>query len=315
MENSGTTKNQSQSVATRRVLVTGATGFIGVLLLKALRSEGWQVIALVRDYARARLQLGPDVTLVRSLDEIDAATRLEVVINLAGENIAAGRWSRARRRILLDSRLDTTRELIRLIQRLQHKPSQLLNASAIGFYGNCESSQLTEAAAAGDGFSSRLCMRWEEEARKAEVEGVSVTLLRLGVVLAAEGGMLGRLLPLFRLGLGGRTGSGEQYLSWIHRDDVISALLWLLQHPLPGAVNLTAPYAVSQAEFSRMLAASLGRPALCPQPAFVIRLLFGEMGEELLLGGSNVVPERLLKQGFVFRYEQLEQALKAEFSV
>ena len=296
----------------KRILVTGATGFIGVPLLSALRAEGWQIMALVRDYARARSQLGADVRLVRSLAEVDADTRIDVVINLAGEGIAARRWSKIRKKELLDSRLQTTRAVVQLIQRLRHKPSQLLSASATGFYGDRGDVPLTEVSSSGDGFCNELCKRWEEEAHKAEADGVPVTLLRLGVVLGAEGGMLARLLPVYRLGLGGRIGNGQQYLSWIHRDDAVAAILWLLDNPLPGIVNVTAPGAVTNLEFSLQLARQLKRPAVFTQPAFVIRALFGEMGQELLLSGNNVVPERLLRHGFNYRYPEIESALSAE---
>ena len=304
--------SDDQGQQQKNILVTGATGFIGMALLSALRTDGWQITALVRDYARARTQLGPEVRLVRSLTELGVDTRIEVIINLAGEGIAAQRWSKTRKKQLLDSRLQTTREVVQLIQRLHHKPLQLLSASATGFYGDRGDVPLTEESSSGEGFSHELCKRWEQASRKAEAEGVPVTLLRFGVVLGAEGGMLARLLPVYRLGLGGRIGNGRQYLSWIHRDDAVAAILWLLHNPLPGIVNVTAPGAVTNQEFSRQLATQLKRPAVFTQPAFVVRALFGEMGQELLLGGSNVVPERLLHHGFSYQYPEIESALAAE---
>ena len=298
----------------RCVLVTGATGFIGVPLMTSLRAQGWHSIALVRDYARARMLLGPEVELIRNLGELGPDTPIDAIINLAGAGIADKAWSKNRKKELLESRLLTTRAVVHLIQRLSRKPSHLLSASAIGFYGASDAQPLNESAAAGEGFSHELCKRWEEEARKAEVTGIAVTLMRLGVVLAADGGMLGRLLPVFRLGLGGRTGSGQQYLSWIHRNDAIAAMLWLLEHPLSGVVNLTAPHAVTNAAFSAALAAQLHRPAIFAQPEVIVRAIFGEMGEELLLSGQNVVPARLQDQGFQFSYPHIQLALEAELA-
>lgn len=296
-----------------RVLVTGATGFIGAPLIAALHLRGWQTVALVRDYARARVLLGAETELVRNLAELDADIRIDAIINLAGAGIADKPWSQARKKELLDSRLLTTRALVQLIQRLHNKPAHLLSASAIGFYGASDGRPLSEDAPAGEGFSHELCKRWEQEARHAEVHGVQVTLMRLGVVLAAGGGMLGRLAPIFKLGLGGKTGSGQQFLSWIHREDAIAAMIWLLDHPLSGVVNLTAPAAVSNAEFSKALAAQLGRPAFFAQPAVMVKAMFGEMGQELLLSGQNVVPGRLLANGFTFAYPALSTALAAEY--
>lgn len=295
----------------KRVLLTGATGFIGVPLVSVLRSQGWQLIALVRDYARARQQLGSGVLLIKSLDEIDAEDNVDVIINLAGEGIADGRWSRARKKQLLDSRLQITQGLVRLIHRLETKPAKLLSASAIGFYGARDDQVLDESSPGGDEFTHELCKRWEQEARKAESVGVDVCIMRLGVVLAADGGMLGKLLPLFRLGLGGRTGSGQQYLSWIHRDDVLSAILWLITDGDKGTYNLTAPQPVTNAAFTQALASAIKRPAFFHQPAVMVQLMFGEMGERLLLHGQRVVPSRLQQEGFGFLLPTLAQALAA----
>ena len=212
------------SKGSKHVLLTGATGFIGTPLTDMLRRQGWQVTALVRDYAKARHQLGSGVQLVKSLDEIDAADRIDIIVNLAGEGIANKRWSRQRKKQLLASRIDTTRALIQLTQRLESKPDKLLSASAIGFYGASDDRELDENSPGGDEFTHELCKRWEQEAGKAESAGVDVCIMRFGVVLAADGGMLGKLLPLFRLGLGGRTGSGHQDLSWVNRDDVMAAI-------------------------------------------------------------------------------------------
>jgi uncharacterized protein (TIGR01777 family) len=296
------------------VLITGGTGFVGVPLIVFLLQQGWRVTVFVRDYARSRQLLGAAPTLIRNFDEIENSEQIDVVINLAGAGIADQRWSRARKKILLDSRVQTTRALISLLQRLDTRPGVLVSASAIGFYGSSDERPLDEQAAGGDEFTHELCKRWEEEASKAEALGIRVCIMRLGVVLAAGGGMLGKLMPVFKLGLGGRTGHGQQYLSWIHRDDVIAVIDWLITSEAHGVFNVTAPAAVTNACFSQLLAGALHRPCLFPQPATIVQLMFGEMGEQLLLNGQNVVPARLLAGGFVFRYPSLQGALLASIT-
>jgi len=296
------------------VLITGGTGFVGVPLIVFLLQQGWKVTVFVRDYARARQLLGAVPTLIRNFDEIENSEQIDVLINLAGAGIADQRWSRARKKILLDSRVQTTRALMFLAQRLDTRPGVLVSASAIGFYGSSDERPLDEQAAGGDEFTHELCKRWEEEASKADALGIRLCIMRLGVVLAAGGGMLGKLMPVFKLGLGGRTGHGQQYLSWIHRDDVIAVIDWLITSEAQGVFNVTAPDAVTNARFSQLLADALHRPCLFPQPAAIVRLMFGEMGVQLLLNGQNVVPRRLLAEGFVFRYPSLQGALVASIS-
>lgn len=293
------------------VLITGGTGFVGVPLTGFLISQGWRVTVLVRDYARARQLLGAAPTLIRSLDEIQGADQIDVMINLAGAGIADQRWSRARKKTLLDSRVQTTRGLVLLAQRLESRPALLISASAIGFYGSSDHRPLDERAPGGDEFTHELCKRWEEEASKAEALGIRVCIMRLGVVLAAGGGMLERLLPIFKLGLGGRTGHGQQHLSWVHRDDVIAVIDWLIQSDLHGVFNVTAPDSVTNARFSQQLAQTLNRPCFLHQPTAIVQLMFGEMGERLLLNGQNVVPARLLDEGYRFKYALLSDALAA----
>jgi uncharacterized protein (TIGR01777 family) len=296
------------------VLITGGTGFVGVPLIVFLLQQGWKVTVFVRDYARARQLLGAVPTLIRNFDEIENSEQIDVLINLAGAGIADQRWSRARKKILLDSRVQTTRALMFLAQRLDTRPGVLVSASAIGFYGSSDERPLDEQAAGGDEFTHELCKRWEEEASKADALGIRLCIMRLGVVLAAGGGMLGKLMPVFNLGLGGRTGHGQQYLSWIHRDDVIAVIDWLITSEAQCVFNVTAPDAVTNARFSQLLADALHRPCLFPQPAAIVRLMFGEMGVQLLLNGQNVVPRRLLAEGFVFRYPSLQGALVASIS-
>jgi len=295
-----------------RILITGGTGFIGTRLVAELQSEKHELTVLVRDYAKARLRLGASPELVRSLDEIDHGSHFDAVINLAGASIADKRWTQARKRLLLSSRLQTTTALVQLFQRLRRPPAVMLSASAVGFYGAHGVQPLTETSPVHDEFSHELCKRWEEEARKAESLDIRVCIMRFGVVLGPAGGMLGRLLPIFRLGLGGRIGDGEQMLSWVHRDDVIKAMQFLLASEAEsGVFNVTAPAAVNNLEFTRVLAAGVKRPALLPLPAPVVQLMFGEMGDRLLLHGQNVKPVRLQALGSEFKYPDLGSAVSA----
>jgi uncharacterized protein len=292
------------------ILITGGTGFIGRALVRDLLRQEFRVTVLVRDYAAARLKLGVGPELVRSLDEIDAAVYFDCVFNLAGAGIADQRWSLARKQVLVDSRVQTTRALVHLFHRLQRAPACLLSASAVGFYGAGRDEKLTEKSAGNSEFTHDLCRHWEEAARAAEACGTRVCLLRLGVVLG-PGGMLARLLPFYRFWLGGKLGDGKQMLSWIHRDDVIAIMVWLMKSQLDGIFNVTAPEPVSNQEFNNALAAALRRPAVFTQPATIVQLMFGEMGDRLLLNGQQVIPQRLLEHGYAFRYPDLHSALQA----
>lgn len=292
-------------------LVTGGTGFIGEALCHRLLDEGHRVTVLTRDYARARLRLGREVELLRELQELEADTPVDVIVNLAGAPIADRRWSARRKAELVDSRVEVTRQIAQLVQRLEHRPQCLISGSAVGFYGAGDATPLTEKSPANSEFSHELCKRWEEEAQKIEATGVRTCIIRLGIVLGSGGGMLQKLLPPFRLGLGGRIGSGRQMMSWVHRDDVVNVICHLAgDASQQGVFNLTAPAPVSNAEFTRALAEVLHRPALLPLPAWFIRLVFGEMGDRLLLNGQCVMPARLQEAGYSFRYREVREALR-----
>lgn len=291
-------------------LISGGTGFIGSRLVPALLARGDRVSVLTRDYARARRRLGVDVELIRDLEEVTAEQSVDVMINLAGAGIADRPWTTSRKRVLVQSRVDTTRQLLDLIQRLDRKPACLISASAIGYYGASDGRPLNEAAQANSEFSHELCKQWEAEARKAEALGVRTCITRLGIVLGGREGMLKRLLLPFQLGLGGRIGSGEQMMSWVHVDDVVAAMLFLAEREeLDGVFNLTAPNAVTNEVFTAALARQLNRPRLLPMPAWLVRTLFGEMGDRLLLHGQNVVPEHLQEAGFRFSQVEIDHAL------
>ncbi|MCL1500236.1 TIGR01777 family oxidoreductase [Xanthomonas nasturtii] len=290
-----------------QLLITGGTGFIGQALCPALLQAGHKVSVLTRDPRRASRQL-PGVTAVDTLDGV----RADAVINLAGEPLAAGRWSDARKQRFRASRLGMTRQLHDWIaqQPVAQRPAVLISGSAVGYYGERGDTVLTETDTAGDDFSAVLCRDWEAEANTIAALGPRVSWVRTGIVLDRDGGALARMLPAFRFGGGGPFGDGRHWMSWIHRADMVALLLWLLQHGEPGAYNATAPNPVTNADFARTLAQVLHRPALLALPAGVLRLGFGEMAD-LLLVSQRVLPQRALAAGFGFQYAHLDAALRA----
>ncbi len=294
-----------------KIVIAGASGLIGGALGPALRAAGHEVFRLVRRDARAGDEIGWDP----AKGAIDSA-RLEGVdgvINLAGENLGAGRWTAARRERILRSRVDATRTLVVAVAKLARKPAVLLSASAVGYYGDRGDEPLTEAAGIGHGFLPEVCLAWETHAEGAARAGIRTVLMRFGLVLARDGGALARMLPLFRLGLGGRLGSGTQWMSWASLNDVVGAIQHALGTAgLRGPVNIVAPGAVTNAEFTRVLARVLHRPAVLPVPRVALRLAVGRgMADEALLASTRAVPEKLLGSGYAFRYPELETALRA----
>lgn len=289
------------------ILVTGGTGFIGRRLVAALAAGGHEVMVLTRDPAKAALP--PAVRPVASLDVIDARCRIDAIVNLAGEPISDSPWTLRKRRRILRSRLAVTRAVMRLTARLDHKPEVIVSGSAIGIYGLRDASPLTEADGGTPCFSQRLCAAWEAVAQRGLPSGIRLVTLRTGLVLAAEGGMLARMLTPFEFGLGGRFGHGRQGMSWIHRDDMVRLIIHAVATPsLAGPVNATAPAPVSNAAFTAALARALGRPAIVPVPAAPLRLALGDFAEELLLSGQYVLPHAALESGFVFAYPTIDAA-------
>lgn len=296
-----------------RILITGGTGFIGTQLCQRLLQEEHQLMVLTR-----RPEQVPDpIETIQNLDQLDSALYFDVVINLAGEPIAAKRWSVKQKQEIVESRVNMTRALITYFKCAKRKPSLFISGSAIGYYGLGNDSGAADASAsvdeggAGDGsFSSQLCQQWEAVAREASEQGIRTCLLRTGIVLG-PGGALAKMLPHFKLGLGGRVGSGRQWMPWIHIVDLVG----IIQHcigneTVHGAVNGTAPNPVSNLEFVRTLGRVLKRPASLPLPAFIVRLLLGQMGEELLLAGRRIVPRKALDGDYHFQYSHLEAALR-----
>jgi uncharacterized protein (TIGR01777 family) len=264
---------------------------------------------LTRD-ARLAADLALPLRIVTSLDQISDTTHFDAIINLAGEPISDAPWRLRKRRRILRSRLAVTRQIVALIARLKIKPNVLISGSAIGWYGVRGDERLDETATGTPCFSRHICVAWEAEARKAEASGVRTVLLRTGLVLGTEGGMLARLLTPFEFGLGGRFGSGRHWMSWIHRDDLVRLIVHCVASPaINGAVNATAPEPVTNSNFTRALGHALSRPALIPIPGWPLVWLLGDFARELLLGGQRVIPTVALRSGFVFRYPDIDSAL------
>jgi len=289
-------------------LITGGSGFIGSALCRGLAADGHRVTVLTRDIERARRRVPESIFLV---DRLDFAEDVDAVVNLAGENLAGGRWTAARKHEFRASRIGTTKRLLDWIDRQERAPSVLVSGSAIGWYGPRGDEELDENAVAGNDFSAHLCRDWEAEAVQAEALGVRVCRLRTGIVLGAEGGALKKMLLPFRAGIGGRMGNGRQWMSWIARADLVALIRWLVENTSArGAYNGTAPMPVTNAEFARSLGAALRRPALLPTPAFALKILFGEMAD-ILLTGQRVVPKRAAAEGLKFEFPDLAPSLAA----
>jgi uncharacterized protein (TIGR01777 family) len=292
------------------VLVTGATGFIGSRLVASLAASGHRVIALVRNPAKAEM-LPPPITLITSLDQLSDDTRIDAIVNLAGEPIGNALWTEAKRRTILDSRINMTREVVALIARLERKPAVLVSGSAIGWYGLWQDQVLTESAKSHACFSHELCDAWENAARPAEGHGVRVVYLRIGLVIGTEGGFITRMLTPFEFGLGGPLGSGKQWMSWIERDDLVRLIAHVIAKPeLSGPINATAPIPVTNTRFTEELSRRLHRPAIFRIPAALLRRVGGDFANELLLGGQRVLPNKALSNGFKFRHETLRSAFE-----
>jgi len=295
----------------KHYLITGGSGFIGSQLIPTLLADNNKVTVLSRTRAKTLAQFNQAIEVIDDLAALDDSTHFDVVINLAGQGIADKRWSDDVKQQLLDSRLLTTRALVEFMTRAETKPELFISGSATGFYGLRDDTILTEEAQGDSSFSTRICSDWEKEAKAAEALGIRCCYLRTGIVLG-NGGALSKMLPPFKFGLGGPMGDGKQWMSWIHMDDLIGIIRHIVATPtITGPVNGTAPNPVTNKEFSTTLGSVLKRPAFLPLPGFVLKLLMGEMGEELLLSGHRVIPEKITGAGYSFTYETLEPALAA----
>ena len=294
-----------------RLLITGGTGFIGRALCQALTQHGHELVILSRRVDELPPFAGVSFLSWESSAWPRAAQGCDGVVNLAGESIVAKRWSAQQKAVIRDSRLSTTRRLIEAMANWSKRPAAFVSASAIGYYGPRGDEQLTEADEPGGGFLADVCRAWEAEALRAESLGVRVVRVRIGLVLGRGGGALAKMVPPFQWWVGGPLGTGRQWMSWIHLDDVVGLIEWALSTPLiQGAVNATAPTPVTMREFCRCLGEVLHRPSWAPVPAFILRSLLGEMAE-MLLTGQRVTPHVALQRSYPFRHPTLLPALQA----
>mgnify|MGYP006149154839 FL=1 len=289
------------------LLITGGTGFVGSALCSRLLEEQHKIVVLSRNPEKIKAP----IKAVANLDQLSNDNIFDVVINLAGEPIANKRWNDQQKKRIFGSRIETTESLIEYFKKSKHKPKLLINGSAIGYYGTARTNDnIDEKSGCDDSFSSQLCQKWEAAALEAESLGIRTCLIRTGIVLGKNGGALSKMLPPFKMGLGGRIGYGKQWMSWIHLDDLVGIILCCINNDnLKGAVNGTSPNPVINEVFTKTLGTALKRPTIFPMPEIVIKLLMGQMGEELLLSGKRVLPRKALDAGYIFKYKTLEDAL------
>jgi uncharacterized protein (TIGR01777 family) len=293
------------------VLLSGASGMLGSSLNAALGVRGRPVLQLVRHPASGPSQLQWNPAAARPLADLAQLDGVGAAVHLSGANLTTRRWTAAYKRELWTSRVNSTRALAAALASLQQPPAVLVVASAVGIYGDRGDELLDETSSLGTGFLADLCRGWEAAAQPAVEAGIRVVHMRFGVILGTEGGALAKMLPMFRLGLGGRLGSGAQWMSWIGLEDATAAIQFALDRPgVAGAVNVTAPEPVTNAVFARVLATTVHRPAIVPAPAFALRLVYGQMADEALLSSTRAVPSKLLTAGFKFARPRLEDELR-----
>lgn len=294
-----------------RTLVTGGTGFVGRRLLSKLNNPG----VVTRNASKTKVQLGEIAGEIIEWDvashsmELEEGSIYRAVVNLMGESIAEGRWTGEKKKRIRDSRVLGTRNLVDSLIKSARLPDVLVSASAVGFYGDPGNDIVTEQHEMGEGFLSDVCQQWEAEALRIADHGVRVVLIRIGLILGKEGGALEKMLPLFRWGLGGKLGDGQQWMPWIHVDDLVNLIVWSINtNQVSGPINAVAPNPVRNIDFTRGLAAAVGRPVFLPAPKFGLRIALGEFAESLFFS-QRVVPEKALTTGFNFQFEDLESAL------
>jgi hypothetical protein len=297
-----------------KILVTGGTGFVGRPLVRKLVENNHEVVLLSRNPEAAKSALALPLTVFKwdpeaSTPPKEAYQGIEGIVHLAGESIAAGRWTEKQKKKILDSRTLSTRNLLKGAVEAGVKPKALVMASAIGIYGDRGNDSLSESSPQGIGFLADVCRAWEKESQYPGLESVRKVNLRIGIVLGKDGGALQKLLPLFKLGGGGPVGNGKQWMSWIHRSDLVEMILYSLTHDnVSGAVNAVAPNPSTNAEFSKALGKAVNRPAFMPAPAIALKLAMGEMSE-LVLASQKVEAKKILDSGFVFTYPKIQEAL------
>jgi uncharacterized protein len=291
-----------------KILVSGSSGLIGAALLSALQTSGYEVTCLVRSApsGKGRIEWDPAQPLAS-----ESVSGFDAVVHLAGESIV-GRWTEVKKHRIRDTRVQGTRSLAEALAAAPQRPRVLISASAIGYYGDRGEETLREDSSSGEGFLSEVCREWEGAAEPAAKAGIRTVQMRFGVVLSRSGGALQKMLPPFRMGVGGNLGNGRQWMSWIDIDDVVGVVQHISKtDSLRGPVNVVAPTPVQNAEFTKILASVLSRPAIFPMPAFAARLVFGQMGDELLLASQRVEPAELIASGYVFQKPDLRKALES----
>jgi uncharacterized protein (TIGR01777 family) len=297
-----------------KILVTGATGFVGQRVVKQLTDGGDQVVVLTRNIAKGALYFGNKCQYfmwsdTATLPPKEAFDGVDAVINLMGEGIADKRWDESQKKKIYDSRIVATTNLIEVIKGLSKKPTSFISASAVGIYGNRSDEEINESSTTADDFLARICKDWELAASKAKDLGIRTAIIRIGVVIGKDGGALKKMLPIFKLGAGGPVGSGKQYMSWIHVDDIAGMFVRAAKDStLDGIFNGTSPYPARSKDFARELGKVLHRPAFAPAPALALKLVFGEMSQ-VLLDGQKVLPVKFKEKKFSYRYPTLEMAL------
>jgi uncharacterized protein (TIGR01777 family) len=290
-----------------KILVSGSSGLIGVALIPALKSSGYDITCLVRGAASGKEQIQWDPALPLAPESVSG---FDAVVHLAGESIV-GRWTEAKKRRIRESRVKGTLGLAEALAQAPQRPRVFISASAIGYYGDRGEETLREDSASGSGFLPEVCREWEDATKPAAKAGIRTVQMRFGLVLSRHGGALQKMLLPFRMGVGGNMGNGRQWWSWIDIDDLVGAVQHVIKtETLQGPVNVVGPCPVKNAEFTKTLASVLSRPAIFPMPAFAARLVFGQMGDELLLASQRVEPAKLLASGYVFRKPELRAALK-----
>ncbi len=292
-----------------KVLITGASGLVGAALQKSFAEKGYEMLLASRkepkDDKHIQWSIEGGFTDPEKLEGID------VIVHLAGENVSGLRWTEEKKKAIRDSRILGTRNVVDAISKLKHKPKTFIASSAIGFYGERGDEEVVESSAAGDNYLAGVCREWEAESRRAEDAGIRTVLLRTGIVLSKDGGALATMLTPFKLGVGGVVGSGKQWMSWITLDDEIAIINYAIENEnIRGAVNAVAPHPVTNQEFTKTLGDVLNRPTFLPLPEFAVSMIFGEMGDALLLASTKVLPKRLLDAGFEFKYTDLKAAIE-----
>ncbi len=294
-----------------KILITGSHGLVGSALIPELTKVGHTVIRMIRPPMKPdekEILWDPQTGFV----EKEKLEGFDAVVHLAGENISTGRWTTEKKARIRDSRVKGTRLLAEILAGLKHKPKILATASAVGFYGNRYSEGMNEKSAAGSGFLAETCIEWEAAAEPARQPGINVVHLRFGIILSPKGGALAKMLPPFKLGVGGKIGSGNQYMSWISITDLVGAVIHVLKSKEPnGPINIVSQQPVTNLEFTKALGKVLSRPTVFPLPAFAARFALGEMADELLLSSTRVEPSRLKASGYAFQHNNIEEALRS----